>query len=89
MRGVIDAQRYVVCTYNVPRGPKLDECCHITPGKRAPTITSLEDVGWVAVSAMVERNRIATAMDDLIRAGAEDVLTMSLDNTRTRQSNAK
>ncbi|KAF2474624.1 ATP phosphoribosyltransferase [Lindgomyces ingoldianus] len=82
IRGVITAQKYVLCTYNIER-PKLDAACKITPGKRAPTINSLEEEGWVAVSAMVERKRIAVAMDELTAVGACDILVMKIENSRT------
>ena len=75
------AQRHVLCTYNVHR-TGLDHVRRITPGKRAPTITELEEPGWVAVQAMVERNRIALVMDDLIAAGATDVLVVKIENCR-------
>ncbi|KAJ5932484.1 hypothetical protein N7516_006973 [Penicillium verrucosum] len=53
------------------------------PGKRAPTITALEEEGWVAVSSMVEKKRIATVMDELIKVGASDILVMNIANSRT------
>jgi ATP phosphoribosyltransferase len=77
------AQKYVLCTYNIER-PQLDAACKITPGKRAPTVNSLEgDGSWVAVSAMVERKEIAIAMDKLTVAGATDILVMKIENSRT------
>ncbi|KAK0730507.1 hypothetical protein B0H67DRAFT_474093 [Lasiosphaeris hirsuta] len=79
--GVITAQKYVLCQYNIPR-TKLSEASKITPGKRAPTVTSLEEDGWVAVSAMVEKKRIATVMDDLTLVGATDILVLDIHNTR-------
>ena len=84
IRGVITAQRYVLCTYNVPRD-KVAEACTITPGKRAPTINGLEESGWVAVQAMVPREDIARVMDRLSEknVGAEDILVMKIDNSRT------
>lgn len=81
IQGVITAQKYVLCTYNVER-KKLGVTSQITPGKRAPTINSLEEEGWVAVSAMVKRTDIALVMDRLTEAGATDILVMRLDNTR-------
>jgi ATP phosphoribosyltransferase-like protein len=54
----------------------------VTPGRRAPTINALEEEGWVAVSAMVERKRIATVMDELTELGATDILVLSIMNTR-------
>lgn len=52
----------MLCTYNVPRS-KLEIVTKITPGKRAPTVTMLEEEGWVAVSVMVEKRKIAGIMD--------------------------
>ncbi|KAK0669389.1 putative ATP phosphoribosyltransferase [Cercophora samala] len=81
INGVITAQRYVLCQYNVPRA-QLVEATKVTPGKRAPTVTSLEEDGWVAVSAMVEKKRIAPVMDDLTKVGATDILVLDIHNTR-------
>jgi ATP phosphoribosyltransferase len=83
IRGYITAQKWVLCTYNIPRS-KLEQVKTVTPGKRAPTITSLEQEDWVAVNAMVEGNRIADVMDELETLGAEDILVTKLENTRTR-----
>ncbi|KAL1843041.1 hypothetical protein VTJ49DRAFT_3355 [Mycothermus thermophilus] len=81
IRGVITAQRFVLCQYNVPRD-RLAAATAFTPGKRAPTVTSLDEEGWVAVSAMVEKKRIAPVMDDLLKVGAEDILVLDIQNTR-------
>lgn len=79
--GVIAAGKYVVCEYNIMR-THLKDATAITPGRRAPTISPLDDEGWVAVSAMVEKNRVATVMDELVKIGAEDILIFNLDNCR-------
>lgn len=76
------AQRYVLCQYNIPR-TELATASKITPGKRAPTVTALEDDGWVAVSSMVEKKSIATVMDQLTEVGATDILVMNIANSRT------
>lgn len=83
IRGVITAQKWVLCTYNIPRS-KLEEVKGITPGKRAPTVTSLDEEDWVAVNVMVENKKIADTMDKLESLGAEDILVTKLENTRTR-----
>jgi len=80
--GVITAQKYVLCQYNIPRS-KLADATKITPGKRAPTITSLEESDWVAVSSMVEKQKSATVMDELGTVGATDILLLRIDNSRT------
>lgn len=82
IRGVITAQKYVLCQYNVPRS-KLLEATKITPGRRAPTITALEEPDWVAVSSMVEKKNIANVMDALTGVGATDILTLNIENSRT------
>ena len=80
IKGVNSAQKSVVCQYNIPR-TKLPEAAKITPGKRAPTIIPLDGEGWVAVSAMVEKQTIATVMDDLTALGAIDILVLQMANT--------
>lgn len=82
IKGVITAQRYCLCTYNVPRS-LLDKVSQVTPGKRAPTITALEEADWVAVQAMVERKKVANVMDELLELGATDILVTRIDNSRT------
>ena len=79
--GVVAASKYVICQYNIPRD-KLPPATLVTPGRRAPTISPLEDGNWVAVSSMVEKKKIATIMDDLVKIGAEDILVFNLDNCR-------
>lgn len=79
--GVIAAGKYVVCQYNIPR-EKLLAATEITPGRRAPTISPLETEGWLAVSSMVEKAKIADVMDELVKTGAEDILIFNLDNCR-------
>lgn len=79
---LVAAQKYVLCTYNIERS-QLVAARAVTPGKRAPTITSLEDDGWVAVQAMVERKKIATVMDELTSIGASDILVTKIENSRT------
>ncbi|KAJ5491409.1 hypothetical protein N7539_002976 [Penicillium diatomitis] len=82
IRGVITAQKFVLCQYNIPRA-RLSVACNITPGKRAPTVTALEEEDWLAVSSMVEKKRVATVMDELIKVGATDILVLNIANSRT------
>jgi ATP phosphoribosyltransferase len=79
--GVVAARKYVVCQYNIRRD-KLHAATALTPGKRAPTISPLEMEDWVAVGAMVEKNKIADTMDELVKIGAEDIMIFNLDNCR-------
>lgn len=75
------AQEYVYCSYNVPKD-LLGHITRIAPGKRAPTVTALEEEGWVAVNSMVERKNIADVMDALAEGGATDILVFNIWNTR-------
>lgn len=82
IKGVITAQRYVFCQYNIPRS-LLTEATKISPGKRAPTITALEESGWIAISVMVEKKEIAGVMDRLAAVGATDILVLDIANSRS------
>lgn len=79
--GVIAANKYVVCSYNISRD-NLAAATLITPGRRAPTISPLEENNWVGVSSMVEKKQSASIMDALVKVGAEDVLIFNLNNCR-------
>jgi len=79
--GVIAAEKFVSLQYNISRD-RLSEATRITPGRRAPTISPLEEENWVAVSVMVEKKKAAKVMDELVDIGAEDILVFNLDNCR-------
>ncbi|KAK0449607.1 ATP phosphoribosyltransferase [Desarmillaria tabescens] len=79
--GVVAASKYAICQYNIRRD-RVPEAVAITPGRRAATIAPLEEEGWVEVSSMVEKKKIADIMDELMRIGAEDILIFGLDNCR-------
>ncbi|KAG2122403.1 hypothetical protein BD769DRAFT_1475216 [Suillus cothurnatus] len=79
--GVVAAGKYVVCEYNIRR-QSISQAAAITPGRRAPTISPLEEEGWVAISSMVEKKNIANTMDQLVKIGAEDLMVFHLDNCR-------
>ncbi|WFD32253.1 ATP phosphoribosyltransferase [Malassezia sp. CBS 17886] len=81
IRGVIAAGKYVLCQYNIPKS-SLAAALKITPGRRAATVTQLEEAGWNAVSSMVYRGDVATIMDKLEGVGATDILIVSIDNCR-------
>jgi len=71
----------VMCTYNVHRD-NLMAATQITPGKRSPSVMNLETDGWCAVSALVEKGKVASVMDALERIGATDILTTGLLSSR-------
>lgn len=79
--GVMALQKYVLCNYNVPRA-NLRNCLKITPGRRAATVSPLEDDTWVAVSSMVEKNDVGKVMDELKLNNASDILVFEISNCR-------
>jgi ATP phosphoribosyltransferase len=81
IEGVLTAQKFVLCTYNAPR-EKLDELLSLTPGRRAPTVSPIDDDGWVAVSSMIERAVKGEVMDKLKDLGASDIMVMEISNCR-------
>lgn len=81
IEGVMTAQKYVCCNYNA-QTKDLDRLLPITPGRRAPTISKINDEGWVAVSSMVERSKKGAIMDELKREGATDIMVFEISNCR-------
>ena len=81
LEGYITATKYVLVLYNVDNG-LLDQACKITPGKRSPTITSLDDGKSKAVSALVLKKDVNNIMDALHEMGATAILVMDLANSR-------
>lgn len=80
IQGYMTAKKYVMVTYNCSK-EVLEAVTKITPGKRSPTITALTDGGH-AVSSLVLRKESVRIMDDLIEAGAQDILVLDLANSR-------
>lgn len=62
--GVVAAGKYVLCNYNIPR-KVVGEATQVTPGRRAATVSPLDDPEWVAVSSMVLKAQVADVMDRL------------------------
>jgi len=79
--GYMTSQRYVMLIYNC-HIDNLQACCKITPGKRSPTITALNEKDWHSVSSLVEKSRLNKVLDELSEAKARDALVMPLINTR-------
>lgn len=81
IRGVIAASKYVLCQYNIQK-ENLAKGLELTPGRRAATVSPLEEQDWNAVSSMVSRSEVATIMDKLEAVGATDILILSINNCR-------
>ena len=81
LRGVLVARDYVLIEYNVPRN-MLEECCKITPGLEAPTISPLSNPDWVAVKAMIKSGKVNVIMDELQEKGAKGIFVTALNSCR-------
>jgi len=81
IEGVVASSRFSLCIYNIQR-ELLAKAFAITPGRRAPTVSPLDQDGWVAVNVMVETKKLADVMDELVECGAEDILVTKLENCR-------
>lgn len=79
--GVIAARNYLMVDYNVAEA-NLAAACAITPGIDSPTVSPLAKAGWVAVRAMIPRDRAQQIMDDLWAAGADGILVTSIHACR-------
>lgn len=79
--GWITATKYVMIMYNVST-ELLQKAILITPGKRSPTVTSLDDGHFKAVSSLVLEKEVSQKMDDLHDIGATDILVLELKNSR-------
>ncbi|MGL4742975.1 MAG: ATP phosphoribosyltransferase [Dermatophilaceae bacterium] len=75
--GVITARHYVMLDYDVPAG-LVDAACAVTPGLESPTVSPLQNPGWVAVRAMVPRVTTNTVMDELYDLGARAILVTDI-----------
>jgi ATP phosphoribosyltransferase len=63
IEGYITSQKFVMVSYN-STSDIIDTVTAITPGKRAPTITSLTDGGH-SVSSLVLKKGVVKVMDEL------------------------
>merc|ERR1712161_14596 len=81
VEGYITATKYVMISYNA-HNDTISQAMKITPGKKSPTITSLDDISLKAVSCLIKKNEISEKMDKLHDLGATDILTFEISNSR-------
>jgi len=81
LEGYITSTNYVMVVYNISND-LLSEVLKITPGKRSPTITSLDDGESKSVSSLILKKEMNDIMDQLHEIGATDILVMNLVNSR-------
>ena len=81
IQGCLAATRFQMMQYNIERA-KLSEAFKVTPGKRSPTVSPLEDPDWVGVGALVSKKDVSEIMDKLEDLGATDILVFAVENCR-------
>lgn len=81
LESVIHAREYVLVDYDCPL-ELLDRAIKITPGFESPTVSTMADPDWRAVRAMVARDAVHAAMDDLYALGARAILVTELHGCR-------
>jgi ATP phosphoribosyltransferase len=86
--GYLTATKHCFLTYNVERA-HLPAALKITPGKRSPSISPLDDGEWVAINVMVPIGTVADVMDELEQVGATDILMFNIQNFRQGHGHGK
>lgn len=81
IEGIMVASQYSMLEYNIP-AEKLKDAEKITPGIESPTISELEEEGWVAVKVMVLKKEVISVMDELEKVGATAIFETVISNCR-------
>lgn len=77
LESVLHARNYVLIDYDCPVA-SLDAAVAVTPGFESPTVSPLADEDWRAVRAMVDRDEVHDAMDQLYALGARAILVTDI-----------
>ena len=77
MQGVLTARRYVMLDYDIA-ADLVERACALTPGLESPTVAPLHNKDYVAVRAMVPRDRTNQVMDALYDLGARAILVTDI-----------
>ena len=81
LRGVQVAHQYVMMDYDVRR-ELVDQAAALTPGLESPTVSPLQDSGWVAVRSMIKKSDTNRIMDELYELGARAILVSTIHACR-------
>jgi ATP phosphoribosyltransferase len=76
--GAIRARAKVGLKFNLPE-PKLAEIASILPAERSPTVSRLNEGGWIAVEVILDEKQERELVPKLKRAGATGVITYPLN----------
>lgn len=81
LESVMVARQYVLVDYNIEER-LVPEAIALTPGLESPTVSPLQETGWVAVRVMVEAKAVNNVMDRLYAVGARAILVTSIGACR-------
>jgi ATP phosphoribosyltransferase len=78
LRGAIDARSKVGLKFNLPED-KLSEIARILPAERSPTVSKLNEGGWIAIEVILGEKQERELVPKLKRAGATGIITYPLN----------
>lgn len=80
IRRILSVKRAEGKTYIALNAPEssLNDIADRIPGETSPTVSRLDKIGWVAVSAVVPTDELDEIGDDLQQMGAEKILDLGL-----------
>lgn len=78
LRGAIEAKAKIGLKMNVPEAA-LAEVAGFLPAERSPTISKLNEAGWVAIEVILEEKQERELIPRLKRAGATGIITYPLN----------
>ena len=81
LESVMVARQYVLVDYNIEER-LVPEAIALTPGLESPTVSPLQETGWVAVRVIVEAKSVNNVMDRLYAVGARAILVTSIGACR-------
>lgn len=77
LESVLVARSYVMMDYDI-QSSAVETAIALTPGIESPTVSPLHRQNWVAVRAMVPRERAQKIMDELREVGARGILVTEI-----------
>jgi len=78
LKGAIEARSKVGLKMNCPEA-KLAEIASFLPAEKSPTVSKLDEPGWVAIEVILEDKQERELIPRLKRAGATGIITYPLN----------
>ncbi len=78
LRGAIEARSKVGLKFNLPE-ENLPEVAKILPAERSPTVSKLNESGWIAIEVILGEKQERDLVPRLKRAGATGIITYPLN----------